>query len=276
MKKIDVAALPVVFGVPDPGSSTASSTVLIYNEDRVVGQGNFIVAFVPKTTGSEAWSVALCLEGCVMAGSTSCDISLEGAQSMFSTSLFTFAENVELGVHRADVPSFDPDIVFKHYSKLKIRFSKLTIALSSVSFLPNGAVSAIFASHTILEVRSRFFAAKFRGEWVASVANHEPIKLPTWDLAAFAVIVAHLYSRWVPSESSTVPDAVKSALARMGVHLGSFDDFDVLSNCFDLAEFLECIELASALEPMMVAAIGKRVRAMKVAPTKFSPSVASQ
>ncbi|KAI9173239.1 hypothetical protein H9P43_007384 [Blastocladiella emersonii ATCC 22665] len=210
------------------------------------------------TKASRAWKPASSLSTTNTASQAATTCS--SASDVKSSSNESTADSASPGVPAVDLSLLgsihDPDIC-------------------SVSFLPSGASSAIFASHTILAVRSPFFSAKFRREWVASVANHEPIKLPTWDLAAFAVIVAHLYSRWVPSESSTVPDAVKSALARMGVQLSSLEDFDVLTNCFDLAEYLECTELVSALEPLIVASIAKRVRAVKLAPTKFSSSATS-
>ncbi|KAI9173161.1 hypothetical protein H9P43_007292 [Blastocladiella emersonii ATCC 22665] len=105
----------------------------------------------------------------------------------------------------------------------------------------------------------------FGGDWADSAAAKEPIALPAWQRAAFALAIVNLYTGWVPGPDAA-PKPITAAFAKLEVKLAELYHYDVLVNCLDLAEMLECPKLMTALKPKIVDAISTRINAISIKP----------
>ncbi|KAI9173179.1 member 38 [Blastocladiella emersonii ATCC 22665] len=137
-----------------------------------------------------------------------------------------------------------------------------------VSFLVGDAKLPVHASRGILAARSPFFGAMFRGDWAESTDAKStdaksPVLLPTWHRASFALIVMHLYTKWVPVRSD-IPEPIAAALTKFDVCAAEFDSYEVLINCIDLTAMLELPKLCSALKPKLMDALDARMAAASV------------
>ncbi|KNE72677.1 hypothetical protein AMAG_16436 [Allomyces macrogynus ATCC 38327] len=126
------------------------------------------------------------------------------------------------------------------------------LAISDCAFSTKNTTTLLYASRAILAAKSSFFRTMFKGTWAESArgATLEPIQFDSWEGAAVALVLVHLYSGWLPGEP--LPKFTRKLVRDFACDPNALD-FATWRNMFDLARMLELKELMLAINRQLVA-----------------------